>query len=337
MFSFLVLTGALALFVLGLWLSAFFNGCEIGFYRVSFLRLNIDSQAGDRQAGRILWFAQNPAYFVATALVGNNFSNYITTVAVGLATVYGLGAESGWVEIVGTLAIAPVAFICGELIPKSLYYWSPLHLLRRGVGLFRFFYRLLLPLSFPLIWLTKLFERFESGEGKPLGFVLGRSQLVQVLSQGHREGLITDLQSRLIDSLMHTASQPVTDSLIPLHRVLGLADDVGTPQVLAFARHYGLSSISIKRAGTDDEWYAYVRVVDAAVDHRPLSECLRKMSRIPSTASKLEALVALRIAGAAYGAVFKEGRVVGIVSERGMVEQMFRPKHAAAVRLPSPT
>ena len=81
----LLFAGAAGLFFLGLRLSAFFSGCETGFYRASFLRLTIDAQAGDRIAGRLLWFARNPGYFVATTLVGNNVANYLTTFAIGLA------------------------------------------------------------------------------------------------------------------------------------------------------------------------------------------------------------------------------------------------------------
>src|SRR6056300_1297885 len=76
--------GTMLLFLVGLRLSAFFSGVETGFYRISVLRLNIDSQAGDKVASRLLWFIQNPSRFVATCLVGNNVANYVTTLAVGL-------------------------------------------------------------------------------------------------------------------------------------------------------------------------------------------------------------------------------------------------------------
>src|SRR5580704_13716552 len=64
--------GALALFLFGLRLTAFFSGAETGFYRASYLRVSIDAQSGDPIAKRILWFCQNPTNFVVTALIGNN-------------------------------------------------------------------------------------------------------------------------------------------------------------------------------------------------------------------------------------------------------------------------
>ena len=319
----LSMVGSLALFLLGLRLSAFFSGAETGFYRASHLRLSIDAHAGDRVAARIMWFVRNPGYFVATTLVGNNVANYLTTLAIGLAAVTLFPAHAGWLEIVATLSLAPLVFIFGELVPKNLYYRAPTSLLRRDAMWFVFFYRLFLVVSFPLIWITKLFERFGNLEKEQRELVLGRSRLVQVLSQGHREGLLSEVQNRLVHGLMHTAAQPVSSSMTPTSRVLGVPEDASRPEVLEFARRYGVPNVAIKRADTDDGWYGYLRVVDLAVSRRPHTSLVREMPRIEASASKLEALLALREAGEAYGVVFSGTQVAGIVSERGLVEQLF--------------
>jgi CBS domain containing-hemolysin-like protein len=317
------MAGSLALFLLGLRLSAFFSGSETGFYRASHLRLGIDAHGGDRVAARIMWFVRNPGYFVATTLVGNNVANYLTTLAIGLAAVTLFPENAGWLEIVATLALAPLVFIFGELVPKYLYYRAPTSLLRQGAMWFLFFYRLFLVVSFPLIWITKLFERFGNLEKERRELVLGRSRLVQVLSQGHREGLLSEVQSRLVHGLMHTAAQPVSGSMTPTSRILGLPEDASREEMLDFARRYGVPNVAVKRAGTDSDWYGYLRVVDLAVSRRPHTALIRALPRIESSASKLEALLTLREADKAYGAVFSETQIVGIVSERGLVEQLF--------------
>ena len=66
-----------AIFLTGLLLSAFFSGAETGFYRVTRVRLLLDGLAGDPIARGLLWLTNNPALFVATALVGNNLANYL--------------------------------------------------------------------------------------------------------------------------------------------------------------------------------------------------------------------------------------------------------------------
>ena len=322
----LAIIGAFALFLLGLRLSAFFSGAETGFYRVSFLRLSIDAHAGDRIAKRILWFAQHPSYFVATTLIGNNVANYLTTSAISLAIVTFMQSHAPWVEIIGTLVMSPVVFVFGELIPKSLYYRAPLMLLRRDSTLFAFFFRLFLIVSFPLIWITSVFERLAGSDKPTLELVLGRKRLVQVLHQGYQQGLLTDVQGRLVQGLMHTAAERIADSVTPANRVFGVDDDTTRESVVECARRYGIDSVAIKRKDSADDWYGYVRLVDVVVSRKPVSALIRTMPRLQPSASKLDALLTLQESGEGYAVVRDDDSVVGTISKRGLVEQLIRPR-----------
>ena len=56
--------------IVGLFLSAFFSGSEIAFYRATRLRLVLDALAGDRISRGLVWLTNHPSIFVATTLVG---------------------------------------------------------------------------------------------------------------------------------------------------------------------------------------------------------------------------------------------------------------------------
>ena len=325
----LELPAAFLIFALGLRLSAFFSGSETGFYRVSYLRVSIAAHEGDRAAQRILWFTQNPGYFVATTLIGNNVANYLTTVAIGMAAaVY--TTRSGWTEIVSTLLVSPVVFIFGELLPKNLYYRAPLHLLRRDSLWFLWFYRAFLVVSWPLNLMSRLLQRWGDPSARPLALLLGRSRLVQVFKRGHEEGLLTEVQNRLVSGVMQTAPQPIGVSVTPAARVLGMADDASRQALLDFARRFGLTHVAVRRAGTQDEWYAYARTSDLIATQKPVMSLFRPMPRIDAAISKLETILALREAGAPVGVVYAGSRLVGTVTEHGLVEQLFRSPQALA-------
>ena len=325
---------AAVLFLLGVRLSFFFSGSETGFYRVSFLRVSMDAREGDRTARRLLWFVQHPGYFVATTLVGNNLANYLVTVAVGVATAAVIASESGWVDVLATLLIAPVVFIFGEMLPKHLYYRAPNAQLRRGINWFTAFFWIFLPVSFPLIWLSTLFERWSEPGDRPLGLVLGRSRLAEVLGLGRQEGLLTDAQARLVDGLLQTAPQQVMSSAIPANRVLGVDEHASRDEILAFARRYAIASVPVRRHGSTDQWFACVRVADLAISRVPLGAMLRNLPRISASWSKLEAILTMRHAGAAFGAVYQGERLVGLINEHGLVEQLFRTPQAVTTRAP---
>ncbi len=320
------------LFALGLRLSAFFSGSETGFYRLSLPRLMIDAQAGQKAARRLLWFTQHPAYFMATTLIGNNIAHYLITCAVSMAVVLVFIHETEWLEIMATLLISPVIFLLGELLPKSVYYRAPWAFLRREIKWLRACFVLFLPATWPLVGVTRLLEKLRPGEEQPLDLVLGRNRLAQVVGHGHREGVLTEAQTRLAAGLLQVAPQSVLASMIPSDRMLGVDDRATREQVLDYARRFGLPTVTVRRSDGDRTWYAYLRVWEVALQTKPVLALFRTLPQIERQASKLEALQVLRAAGEVQGAVVDQGRVLGIVYQRGLVEQMFRHE-AGSVRI----
>lgn len=315
---------ALALFLAGLRLSFFFSGSETGFYRLSVPRLSIDARAGDRPSGMLLWFAQHPAYFVSTCLIGNNVANYLCTAAVSWGTVLLAGRNHETLEVGAALLMAPVIFEIGELLPKSLYYLTPLSRLRREIGWFRGWFRLFLPLGWPLVQLSRLIERSTGIRSQPMEMVLGRSRLVQLVHHGQREGVLTDLQSRLANGLLQLAPQTVLSSMIPASRVLGIPDTASREEMIDFARRFGVAAVAVRHPHDESGWYGYVFAAEllAISGDQPM---IHSMPRISHQTSKLEALHLLQVADAAYGVVVRQGTVLGIVARNGLVEQIYRP------------
>jgi Mg2+/Co2+ transporter CorB len=118
--------------LIGVLLSAFFSGSETGFYRVNRVRLVLDSRGGDLIARGLLYLTNNPSLFVATTLIGNNLANYVTSLAIVLITQEFFAPEAHVAELVAPIALSPLLFVYGELLPKRLYYHAPYRLLRRG-------------------------------------------------------------------------------------------------------------------------------------------------------------------------------------------------------------
>lgn len=318
-------------FLVGLRLSAFFSGGETGFYRLSVPRLSIDAQAGDRAARRLLWFAQNPAYFVATCLIGNNVSNYLCTAAIGWGVLLMFGTTTEALEIAATLIVTPIIFQFGELLPKNLYYLAPLSRLRKDIRWFRLFYRGFFIFSWPLVQVTRLFERISGQSYQPAEIVLGRSRIVQLMHHGHQEGVLADMQNRLANGLLQIAPQRVTSSMIPVTRVLGVDESATREEMIAFARNYGVAAVAVHRHGDPLDWYGYVLAVEL-IWHAHRRPRIHSMPVFSYQASKLETLHRMQTEDAWYGAIHREGTLLGIVARNGLIEQMFRPAGTAAPR-----
>jgi len=318
----------LSLFAAGVRLSAFFSGSETGFYRLSLPRLGIDAGSGDSAAQRLLWFARHPANFVATTLIGNNVANYLTTLAISLGLTWLVHTHSNAVEILATLVMSPVIFLFGELLPKNIYYRAPMHRMRQEIRWFDWVYRICLPFSLPLVGLNRLLERFSGTGSRPTDLLLGRSRLVQMLGHGHKEGVLTGSQSRLANGVLQIATQPVEGSMMPLDRLIGVSESADRDEVLQVARKYGLPVVPIYRNDdtTESDWHAFYRTAEVAVDARPLTSLKHVMPSISIGTGKLAALQTLREASSIYGCIInKSETMVGIISERGLIEQLFTP------------
>ena len=148
----------LALLLVGLCLSAFFSGSETGFYRVGRVRLALDARQGDPIAKALLWLTNNPSLFVATTLVGNNIANYVTSLAIVLATRALIGESNSLAEMIAPIAAAPFVFVYGELLPKNMFYLAPNRLLRLAGPIFLVFVVAFAPIAMVLGFLGWLLQ-----------------------------------------------------------------------------------------------------------------------------------------------------------------------------------
>jgi len=283
------------------------------------LRLNIDANEGDPIAKRLCWFAQNPSYFVATTLIGNNLANDLTTIAISMGVAEVFQQSGGSVEIVMTILFTPVIFIFGELVPKNLYYRAPSLLLKRYCRWFDFFYRAFWLISTPLVSITRLLERFSPDRNKPAQLVLGRKRLVKVLEEGHLEGLLSNAQKQLVRGMFNSAAQSVRKVLIPQNEITGVTRTTDATQIIQIAKQNRLSFIPIRSRANQNEWTAYIKLVDLITSPAPIIPAVYNMAQLQSDFSMLESLYLMRNSSSAYGAVYENGTQLGIVSQLDLV------------------
>ncbi|MCA9037295.1 MAG: DUF21 domain-containing protein [Planctomycetaceae bacterium] len=320
----LTMFAGIILFLIGVRLSFFFSGSETGFYRLSPLQLAIRVHQGDRVAQSLQKFVNHPERFVATALVGNNVANYLVTVAIGLVMSVLVTDSSGAAEVISTVVVTPVVFVFGELIPKSLFYLAPLSQLRANARWFSFSYVVSLPLSYPLILLSRFIAKLGNSDRQPLETVLSRTRLVSVLEEGHREGLLTELQSQLADNIIQVARHPVSLSMIPALGVQGAPENASREEILALARRLQNPRILLHLPGQPGQWCRYVRVADLFEKGKSPRSVAVALPQFASDAPKLEVLSELVRQYSNYGVVVEEGRVLGVVSRRTLLAQLQR-------------
>lgn len=330
-FTALILAASFILFLTGMQLSAFFSGSETGFYRVSRLQLTMQKQHGDPIARHLIDYLQKPEQFVSTTLVGNNVANYLTTLAIGLfvAEATGVSSPSGAAEITATLILAPVVFVFGELIPKSLYYRSPLSLLRTRFGLFRFFYYLFLPLSYPLTLIAAAISRVTGQEGPSVDTMFGRTRMFGLIATGKREGILSQIQGRMADNLMNSTGRTLSDLTESPDTIAGCRDSADRDAVLAVAAASGNSWVFLHPEGQPHEWTSSVRVATLLLSRVSPAAVQEPLPQFSEETHPLMALAELFRQHAHFGVVREDSRIVGIVRRDTLSNQLLMTQKAA--------
>lgn len=308
------MTYALAVFAVGLVLSAFFSGSETGFYRVPRIRLVIDAVGGSRVARGLLWAANHPEAFVATALVGNNVANYLVSSAIVAAATTLLPAAGLGGEIALTLALAPVVFIFGELLPKQTFLQAPYRLLKgASPGLLLAGVVLAAPSS--ILWAaSRALSALSGARIRPLEGTLRRQELADVLQEGHQAGVLSPAQRDLALATFSFGGAPIRDFMTPVARCPRLTARATADDALRVARRHQVDAIPIDtgRAG-EPRCVRASRIVAAAEDgNGELPD--EPMPTFRATTAFLEAITQLESHAQPLAAVLDEGgRLLGYV------------------------
>ena len=250
---------AFFLLILGVFLSAFFSGSETGFYRASRVRLVIRNLEGDSISRYLLMLVNNPGLFVATTLIGNNVANYITSLSIVLITT--LIWHSALAEMLAPVLIAPMLFVYGELMPKSLFFQAPNSLIRWTAPLFLIFTILFMPASAILWAMSKLLQKLLGQAPERVRLTLARRELHDVIEEGIEAGIISKTQRALGQNFSMVASKPVGEFCTPISKAYTLPATADATALRKLASKRELPDVAIYR-GAKPNVIGYVRVVE---------------------------------------------------------------------------
>jgi putative hemolysin len=315
---------ALALFFGALAMTAFFSGTETGFFRMSRLRLVMEARSGALWARILLWFANQPSVFVATALVGNNLANDLSSLSIVLAT------ERIWPDG-GTLAailppilVTPLMFICGDLLPKNVFFNAPNRLMRRCTPVAVVFAVLFAPITFVLWLLSLVLQLFTRERPQELRLSLARRELHAMLVEGHEAGILRPVQRTLAQSMLALAGQPVKNFALPAGRVVRVTTTMSRSEILRIAQRHRRALLPLEDTHQKRRLVGFIRTIDLILDGdqevkpEPFVE-------LAENETFLSALGKLGVAQDALGHVVNPaGRTVGFVTGRELRQALLQ-------------
>ena len=203
-------------------LSAFFSGTETGIYRLSRFRLRLGLEQRHSLFGVLDKLMADSHGVIFSVLIGNNLAN---SIAVSLVTYMLLRSNHSEAnaEFYATIVMTPTLFVFSELIPKNVYFYMADWLMPRLAPLAFIVHRFFVlcgAVSF-LKTLARLFARLA---GVPmvsaqLVSAAQRHHIRQIIQETQEEGMLSRVQTQIIERLVNMPSIRISSVMIPLARV----------------------------------------------------------------------------------------------------------------------
>lgn len=319
-------TGELVLYwslsVAGLAGMALCSGAEIGSYSVNRLRLHLAAEdpAAPRRARWLKREIDRPDRLLLGLLVAVNiFGKVMADGTTGLAV--GAGWSDWQIVIFNVLLLTPVTLIFAEALPKEIFRLEADRLMYPLAGLL-WGWRMLLTVTgvLPVLaWFSRWVERLAglSGKGERLGDA--RQRIAMLLKEGASHGAMSEAQNTLVDRALRLREARVGDEMLLWSQVRTLPSDWDRARVMAVA-----DSIPHARAPVVDRRGRVVgvlRLIDLYTrPDEPVERLWGEPARLSEGLSVLEALERVRANPAGVGIVEKDGRPVGLVTSKDLVE-----------------
>ena len=216
---------AFVLFGIAVGLAGLFTGSEIGMYQLSPLRLRLGVQrktASFQILGRLM---QDRSALLLSILIGTTLSQYLATSLVTRAFLSHFESEHA-AEFVTTLVTVPILFVCGDLIPKNLFYY-------RADVLMPIVSRVLYIFHRACTWsgTVPLLKAFSQALGRLMGlpFSTGttvgswrRHHMRAFLQETSEEGVLSPMQTNLISRIVGIPEIHIRSVMTPINGVATL-------------------------------------------------------------------------------------------------------------------
>lgn len=313
-------------FFAGLALNMLCSGCETGFFRVTRVRLVVDSISGSWIARGLLYLVNNPSLYVATSLLGNNCAQYLISFSLLLATHQWFVGASEQVELVAPLIVTPLLFVYGDLLPKSLFYHAP----NRMLSIFGWPFLLLTVLSAPVLvvlWgIFQVLQRLLGDSPVRTRLSLAKKELQDVLEQGQEAGILQPSQRLLAQNLFAIAAQPISQHCLPVTRTAYVRLGQTREDALYAARRHQSPTIIVLDAAKRRP-AGYVHAADLYLHDQERVTRTLPMPSIAPNRSVLDTIIQMQSERAEMACVEDEQQgVIGFVQLAGLLKPLLKSR-----------
>ena len=284
--------GGILIILLAILLSAFFSGMEIAFIASNKLRIELDRKQGVFGSEIIKLFTENPGQYIATMLIGNNFS----LVIYGLVFSSLLGPvlmpvidSDLLILIINTIISTAIILLVAEFLPKTIFVISPNFFLKFLSIPTLFFFFLFYPVSKLTLAASNLFIRMffriKPGVKRQENLVFSKVDLdhfVNLSKQSKEESEPDHHNIRIFQNALDFSSVKLRECMVPRTEIEAV-DSSSSIDVLKEKFITTRYSRILVYQDTIDNIIGYFELKDMFNNPADIKSSLRKLAIVPET------------------------------------------------------
>jgi CBS domain containing-hemolysin-like protein len=299
----------------------FFSGSEMAVVSADRMKLRHDAAKGSSGAKLALEMLSKPEWLLSTTLVGTNISVVANTTMATALMLQMFGEYGSWLAVA---LVAPLIWVFGEIVPKSVFQQRADSITPRVIFLLRFFSWLFYPILLVFSLLTRLMARMvgdRTGNQNP--FTL-REEIFALMQMSADGGDIDHNEKAMIRRLFDFEETTVAAIMMPLIDVVGIEQGASCGEAMRLARTRAHKRMPVYAKRVD----RIVGMLDAlellGVDpQEPITSYIRPVDYVPGSKSIQTLLMDMQRERHLLSVVVDEfGGAEGIVTVEDIIEEI---------------
>ena len=299
----------------------FFSGSEIGVVSADRMKLRHQAAKGSEGAKLALAMLKKPEWLLSTTLVGTNIAVVTNTTMATALMLELFGPGASWMAVV---LVAPLIWVFGEIVPKSVFQQRADALTPRVIFFLRFFSYLFYPILMVFSFLARMLGRLLGGKsGGKNPFTL-REEIQTMMQMSENDGDIERTEQDMIRRLFNFGETTAHEVMMPLVDVVMVEHGATCREARRVAIKHSHARIPVYQERVDH----VVGVLDTlellgVPGDAPIQPFIRQVTYVPAGKSIHDLLVDMRRERQQVSVVIDEfGGAEGIVSIEDILEEV---------------
>ncbi len=299
----------------------FFSGSEIAVVSADRMKLRHQAAKGSEGARLALKMLKNPEWLLSTTLVGTNIAVVTNTTMATALMLHLFGPGASWLAVV---LVAPLIWVFGEIVPKSVFQQRADALTPRVIFILRFCSYLFYPILVVFSFLARMLGRlFGGSKGSQNPFTL-REEIQTMMQMSAGEGDIEPMEKDMIRRLFNFGETTAREVMIPLidMSMIERSSNCGDARKSAIEHSHVRIPVYHKRVDRIVGLVDTLELLGVPADE-PIESYIKPVIYVPVGKNIQDLLLDMRRTGEQVSVVVDEfGGTEGIVSIEDILEEV---------------